>query len=185
MKHICLATLLVAIIGVAGITGCTSSGGSDVEKIATTIQTSTEALVPIGLVAIPDQEQAHQAATEALGILDSEVLPLLNGDEAGLASGLKKILSLSAFDKTPTLQKVKIILNAGLPILTKKIPSNLIENATNKVPEDTRAYLKAFFTGARDGLADYLGDTRTRSVDEKPKAWSSPAYAEMRKKLSE
>ena len=152
MKHVPFfsAALLAMTLMLSGCTPPTPA------QIAPAIQAGTSISVSLGLVAIPDKVEADEVATVALDVLNDEVLPILNGDEAGLASGLQKVLELKAFDN-PKLVKVKLILEAALPLLEGNLPVDLLDKPLEKLNPDVKAYLLAFFTGARDGLENYLG----------------------------
>jgi hypothetical protein len=150
-----------------------------IAKNSRVIEKGTASVVSIGLLAVPNPDEADLIAKEAARVLDENVLPLLAGDEQGLVAGLQRLLDLSVFDGNPQLSKIKLILEMGLPLLDEYLPPNLADNATSKLPADAKAYLNAFFKGARKGLADYLGDPerglkRAKNVD----------FDELRKKLS-
>jgi hypothetical protein len=72
-------------------------------------------------------------------------------------------MSLEAFNN-PKLEKVKLILDMALPLVKKKLPANLIDGQLAKVDPTVKLYVTAFFTGARQGLADYLGQGTRGSV---------------------
>lgn len=173
-----LCGLLIA--GIVALTGCEPAPPTTPEdkiaKIAQAIRMGTSATVAIGLVAIPNPEEATLTATEAARALDESVMPLLNGDEAGLIEGLRRILELKAFDD-PKLEKVKLILETGLPLLESYLPENLADQQLEKLPADAKAYIVAFFTGAREGIANYLSTTKDfgkRSIN----------YKDLREKLA-
>jgi hypothetical protein len=83
-------------------------------------------------------------------------LPLLNGDSVALSNGLKDILSLKAFSD-PKLAKVKVIVEAALPLVMSYVPADVVSGQTSQIPDNVKAYLTAFFTGVRDGCSSYLG----------------------------
>lgn len=153
MKHI---SLLVATMCLVLASGCDSTTPPDPAKIASSIRLGTSAVTAIGLVAIPNVEEADRIASLAAQVLDNEVLPLLTGDEGALAAGLSDLLTLSAFDK-PELVKLRLILEAALPLLEAYLPTNLIDDQLGKIKPDVRAYVEAFFNGIRDGIAMYQG----------------------------
>lgn len=168
---ICLAAILM-------LSGCDNPPPSP-EKIAALINMGAASTIAIGFVAIPDAAEANQIASLSLKVLDENILPLLNGDEEGLVNGLKSILELKAFDD-PKLAKAKLVLQAGLPLLESYLPADLAEQGLEKIPADVKAYLTAFFEGARTGMASYLG-SRTVSRGT-PRGFSN--YADLRAKLS-
>lgn len=170
------AAMLALALIVAGCNSSTTTTPPDPAKIANAIQVGTQSAVAIGFVAIPDAAQANQVATLAQQVLTENVLPILNGDNAGLVSGLDDLLSLKAFND-PKLAKAKLVLEAGLPILQAYLPADVAH--TGNIPPDIKAYLIAFFQGASDGIAGYLGNSKAmRSA----KDFSS--YADLRAKLS-
>lgn len=171
-KFFVLPALLAALLFTPGCDNPPSP-----EQVASMIKLGTSTAVALGMTAIPDEVQAQNAAEEAKGILENNVLPILNGDEAGLIAGLNKVLTLEAFDKNPNLAKVKLVLQSALPLLTSKLPPGTIDGQLDKVPADTKAYLIAFFEGANDGLDAYLNSDR----DLKP---GKTNYRELRKKLA-
>ena len=166
MKIFVGGAVLVAalLIGFLAMSGCQSNPTPpDPATIADLIQVGTSTSVSLGMMAVPNDAEAIQACKEALGVLDANVLPLLKGDEAALVSGLEKIMSLEAFNN-PKLEKVKLILDMALPLVKKKLPANLIDGQLAKVDPTVKLYVTAFFTGARQGLADYLGQGTRGSV---------------------
>lgn len=175
MKYAVGSLVLAAILGL-GLVGCgTTTTPADPAKIALAIKTGTTAATAVGFVAIPDAAEATQIAILTKKVLDENVLPILNGDEAGLVAGLESILELKAFDN-PKLAKAKLVLEAGLPILEAYLPPDLVDKPVDKIPADVKAYLIAFFEGARDGTANYLDSSRG------VKGFSN--YADLRAKLS-
>lgn len=152
-----------------------------IAKNAKIIRMGSEAIVSVGLVAIPNPAEAELVAKEAARVLDENVIPLLEGDEQALVDGLRRVLSLSIFDDNPKLAKLKMILEMGLPMLNEYIPADLADNVTDKIPADAKAYLVAFFTGARSGIANYLADIAP--VDTRVPR--SVNLADLRKKLAQ
>jgi len=168
-----LAVLMLAL------SGC-SDAPPDPAKIAVAIKVGTTSAVAVGFVAIPDKAEADQIATLSAKVLDENVLPLLNGDEAALVNGLKSLLELKAFDD-PKLAKAKLVLEAGLPILEAYLPPDLLDKPVNKIPPDVRQYITSFFEGARNGISAYLSN---KSI---PKGFSKKGfvnYLDLRAKLS-
>lgn len=121
--------------------------------IVNDIQFGTASVVALALPLIKDQVTTKQAATLAKQTIDKDILPILNGDDAGLVAGLSDILALKAFNN-PSLSKIKLIIQAALPMLLGHVDLNKV---TGTVPPDIKAYLVAFFTGADTGLGNYLG----------------------------
>src|ERR1051325_1252711 len=106
--------LAAAMIAAISLSGCNNGGTPtlpDPAKIANLIEVGTSGTVALGFVAIPDAAQAADIAKLAEGVIDTSVLPVLNGDNARLAASLDSILSLKAFDD-PKLVKVKLVLEA-------------------------------------------------------------------------
>lgn len=171
-KFLMVPALLAALLFTPGC-----DNPPDTDKVASMIKLGTTTAVALGLTAIPDEVEAQKAAEEASGVLENNVLPILNGDEQGLIDGLKKILTLEAFDKNPNLAKVKLVLQSALPLLTSKLPPGTIDGQLDKVPAETKAYLLAFFEGANDGLENYLNSDR----DLKP---GKVNYKDLRKQLA-
>jgi len=155
---------VVLFLALFPLSGCqNNSAPADPTTVAALIQAGTDTAVALGMMAVPNDVEANQACTEALGVLDDNILPLLKGDEAALANGLQKILALEAFNN-PKLSKVKLILDMALPLLQKHVPSNLVDNQLTKIDPNVKLYITAFFQGARQGLADYLGKGQKGSV---------------------
>jgi hypothetical protein len=148
----------------------------DPAKISRIIKLGASTATSIGLVAVPKPEEADKIARELREVLDTSVLPILAGDEAGLAAGLGKLLKLE-FLNDPKFAKAKLLLSSALPLLQANLPDDLLEKPLTKVPADIKSYLTAFFVGVRDGASAYLGD---RDLDPRKNAW-----AELRKKLAE
>ncbi len=183
MKHKFLAlttAFAVLVLALAGCNSGTTSTPADPVKIAVAINVGTSAAVAVGFVAIPDQTEADQIATLTAKVLDENVLPLLNGDEAALINGLQSLLNLKAFDD-PKLAKAKLVLEAGMPILEAYLPSDLLDKPINKIPADVKSYLVAFFSGARDGISNYLGNKSISRGMMKKKDFLN--YADLRTKL--
>lgn len=149
--------VLVALLLLAP--GCGENGSvtpqQQIEKTAQLINMGASSVTAIGLVAVK-AEDADKVATMLKDVLGTSVLPILNGDESGIGAGLEKILSLEAFND-PKLAKAKAILETAIPLLKAKLPADLLDKATGKVPADVLAYTKAFFTGVNDGVNAYLG----------------------------
>lgn len=160
-KYLKLALFAIpAILALAlclTLSGCNAGTGTntDPSKVSNLIQMGTSTAVAMGFIAIPDQAEATQIATLTEKTIDTEVLPILNGDEAGLIAGLQQILTLKAFND-PSLAKAKAILSAAIPLLDAYLPPDVLSGQTNKIPADVKAYLLAFFTGASQGCADFL-----------------------------
>lgn len=127
-------------------------------KVVSLIKTGVSTAVSMGFVAIPDQAEATQIATATKKAVETSVLPILNGDDAGIVAGLQQILALKAFDD-PSLAKAKAILEAALPLLEVYLPPDVLSGQTNKIPADVKAYLIAFFTGVDQGCTNYLPPT--------------------------
>ena len=163
MKQAFIGSAVAMAVLVLALAGCNSGTTTppDPAKIATAIKVGTGAVVAVGFVAIPDQAEADQIATLAAKVLDENILPLLNGDEAALINGLESLLEMKAFDD-PKLEKAKLVLEAGLPILEAYLPPDLLDGQVSKIPPDVKAYLIAFFEGARDGIGNYLGNKSIR-----------------------
>lgn len=186
MKKYMLAAVSATVLGaiMLVISGCEPSTPTTpeekTEKIARAIKLGTSTVTSIGLVAVPNADEASQIATLAAKVLDENVLPLLNGDEEAIVSGLNALLELKAFDD-PRLEKVKLILETGLPLLESYLPEDLLEKPLDKMPADVKAYLKAFFEGARDGIANYQGG---RGLKRGFKSGKQIDFAELRMKLN-
>lgn len=157
---------LTLIFGLVELTGCTTpvtpTQQQIIDRNASLIDSATISVVAIGLTAIPKKEEADFIATTATKAINEEILPLLNGDETALVSGIQQILTLKAFDK-PGLDKFKSIVELGLPFLRSFLPVDLIDGQLNKVRPDVKEYLVAFFTGVRDGCNAYQGKTTSRA----------------------
>lgn len=169
MKKAFVATvLLFCVLSTPGCKKSENPGGGTIvvdqqekiRKISQAIKIGTRNIVGIGLVAVPDEAEARRIAELTAKALDENVLPVLHGDNEGLVNGLKSLLELKAFDD-PGLAKIKLILEMGLPLLENYLPPGITEQALSKVPDDVRAYMTAFFEGARAGIADYLGGERS------------------------
>lgn len=145
-----------------------------VESRVGLVRMGASSTVSMGLVAVPDAEEATEIAKEAKKVLDETILPIINGDEAGLASGVEQILDLEAFNK-PKLAKFKAIVQSALPLLMSVLPEDLIEQGEEKLSDEAVAYIKAFFEGMHNGVETYLGESRALGVD----------CDQLRKKLSE
>jgi hypothetical protein len=154
------------------MTGC----DQDVGQIAKTIKLSTASATSIGLVAIPNPEEADKVAEEAVRVLEDIVLPIFEGEESGFVEALGELRQLKAFDKEET-KKIRLILLKVLPLLEANLPDDLADQALERVPDDVRAYLEAFFTGVLNGAKAYLGD-----VDG---LRGSPEYESLRQQLAE
>ena len=95
-----------------------------------------------GLLAILSPSTTTPASTAALQALLSQVI---SGDLS------------SQFSGSPIVQS---IIELGLPLLVKNIPSGLTAasiQATANIPPVVLAYTVAFFQGAQTGLQNYLG----------------------------
>lgn len=173
MKHFAL-TLLLPILCLAPL-GCQSDNPDNgttppsittitPEQIAKDIQDGTSLAVTIGLPFFPDQVTTKADAAKAL-IAVNAVLAILKDDAAGTAGAqdlLKQILSgnLTSFADCPIMQT---ILQAGLPLLTENLPKGVDAASVlvnNKIPQPILSYIVAFFTGAQQGLNNYLGVTK-------------------------
>lgn len=174
------AAAAVLIFAIAGC-GTDPNNPPDPAKIATAIKVGTGAAVAVGFVAIPNEQEANEIATLTAKILDENVLPLLAGDEAAIVNGLQSLLELKAFDD-PRLEKAKLVLEAGLPILEAYLPPDLLDKPVDKIPADVKAYLTAFFEGARDGIANYLGNKSIPRSKMMKKGFLN--YADLRAKLN-
>lgn len=168
MKYSLLACLAAALLFVQG---CESNP----QTTASVIQAGTATAISLGFVAIPNASEANDIATKTIKVLDENVLPILNGDEAGLVAGLKSILELKAFDD-PKLAKAKLVLEAAMPLMVAYLPPDILDQQLDKVPDDVKGYLTAFFQGAHDGLQNYLGGKDMK------RGFSN--YADLRAKLS-
>lgn len=146
-------------------------------RIEGAIETGSSAAVSIGLVAIPDPVEANNIATLAGAAIDNNVMPILNGDNAGLIAGLNQILTLSAFND-PKLAKAKLVLEAAMPIVLAYLPPD-VAHATS-IPDNVKGDLVAFFKGAREGITNYQA---TGTKDMKAER-DFVDYADLRKKLS-
>ena len=130
-------------------------------QIATAIQEGTSLAVTLGLPFFPDQVTTKADAQKAL-IAVNAVLAILKDDAAGAAGAtdlLKQILAgnLTSFSGSPMVQA---ILQAGLPLLVGNLPKGVDAASVlvnNKIPQPTLSYIVAFFTGAQQGLNNYLG----------------------------
>lgn len=147
-------------------------------QIADDIQRATATAIPLGLMVIPDQAEATQVATLADQVIKTNILPILNGDPAGLVAAIPEILSLNAFND-PKLAKIKMLLEAALPFATKYIPPEVLNGTAGKIPPNVKLYLLAFFNGAHEGLSTYLGTAKGEMSAKDFKTW-----AELRAKLT-
>jgi hypothetical protein len=158
------AFTLAALVAAAALTlivpGCTTTGDDPqvkIQKVSQVIQIGASSTTSIGLLAIPNADEADEIAELALDVLDKNILPILNGDEAGIVAGLDRLMDLSVFNN-PKLEKLRMVLETALPLLRKNIPGNLIDQGLDRIPDDVKAYLNAFFNGIHDGLEAYLGE---------------------------
>ena len=153
-----VALLAAASFGLI-MTGCDDVSPEDkVDRIARTIKISTSSAVSIGLVAVPDVDEADEIAEQAIEVLENSVLPILEGDEAGFVDAIDRLRDLSVFADNPKLEKFRAILEKVLPLLEANIPDDLADKAVDQVPADVRAYMTAFFEGVYNGAKSYLGD---------------------------
>lgn len=159
MQKYCLgaAGLLGVLLLTVFLSSCDNSTKPDPNQLAPLIKSGTSIAVSLGMVAVPNSEEALKAAKEALSALDQNVLPILKGDEQGFINGLRKILTLEALNN-PELDKVKLVLETAMPLLKKYLPANLADNAVGKIKPEVKLYIVAFFEGAREGLQNYIGD---------------------------
>lgn len=180
--------IILLVAGGFALNGCTGSGPSNssvpvivspadhIAQVSSNIRMGTSMAVSIGLVAIPDQKESNAIATETNRVLKENVFPLLNGDEQGLVNGFNSLLSLDAFN-SPTLTKVKPILQVAIGILKTNLDPNLLkDNTVAKLPDDVKSYLNAFFNGVNDGVSQYLG---TPPATNKEIASKSITYKEL------
>lgn len=161
-----LCGALCAMVGALFMTGCKDGNETEAQKIArisATIRIGTSSATAIGLVAVPNQDEAMDIAKEAARALDEEVFPLLAGDEGGIASVAEQLLRLKAFENEK-LAKFKAILEAALPTLQSNLPGDLLDKQLDQWPADVKAYITAFFNGVRDGVGTYM-DTGRGSID--------------------
>jgi len=160
MRKLCFGS--AAALAVASILmmapGCNEdlTEQQKIQKTAQLIRMSTSSATAIGLVAVPDPVEADQIANEIKEILTNSVIPIIEGDEEGLAAGLEKILTLEAF-QSEKLAKAKAILEAAVPILRANLPADLIEKGTGKLKPEVVAYVKAGIYGINEGADAYLG----------------------------
>jgi len=166
MRNVPLLGVLAAVLMLAP--GCGETPGSitpqqQIEKTAQLINMGTSSATAIGLVAVPDKAEADKVAVLIKEILSTSVLPILNGDEAGITAGLQKILTLDMFND-PKLAKAKLILETAIPLLKTQLPADLLDKATGKIRADVVAYVKAFFNGVNEGVNAYLG-SRGNGID--------------------
>lgn len=155
-----LAAVVAAVVLTLVLTGCTTTGDDPqvkIQKVSQVIRIGVSSTTSIGLLAIPNAAEADEIAELALNVLEENVLPILDGDEAGIVSGLDRLMNLSVFDN-PKLEKLRLVLETALPLLRKNIPDNLLEQGLDRVPDDVKAYLNAFFRGIHDGLEAYIGE---------------------------
>jgi hypothetical protein len=147
---------MMSVFAVIALTlsACTGTPEQQTAQVAQAIQLGTSTAMTLGLLATP-ADDATKIATTASKIMKDTVMPLLNGDEAGLVAGLDKLLDLSLFDK-PELLKFKLILETAMPLLKSRLPENLVDQQLGKIRPDVKAYLVAFFTGVDNGLDSYL-----------------------------
>lgn len=158
-----LATL--ASVGLLSMSGCAdSSTPAGQAQIASTIQLGASTATSIGLVAIPDATEASAIATQAASILDTAVLPTLDGQVSGVTTTLNDILSLSAFD-APALAKAKLIIQSALPLLQAYLPADILATQLDKVPADVMADVRGFFAGVRQGITNYSGKSMDRGMN--------------------
>lgn len=165
-----LTVLIAALFSMVILSSCKVP----VESRIGLVRMGTSSTVSMGLVAVPNKTEADEIAREARKVLDESILPIINGDEAGLASAVDQILSLKAFE-SPKLAKFKSIAQSAMPLLMSVLPEDLIEQGEDKLSDETVAYIKAFFEGMHDGVETYLGDSRALGID----------CDQLRKKLSE
>lgn len=172
LTSVCLLAMLFAV------PSCTNGDdpATKIQKVSMAIRIGTSAATSIGFVAIPNEVEADEIAIIAIGVLEDSILPLLAGDEAGIIEGLERLLDLSVFDN-PKLEKLRLIVETALPLLSGNLPDDLLDKQLTKLPEDVKAYLSAFFNGLYDGLNNYLGPQgeRDRGIGR---------YHDLRKKLA-
>jgi hypothetical protein len=154
-----VAALAVVLLATTGCETVPQTPDQKIATVARTIQIGTSAATSIGLLAIPNAVEADEIATLTVDVLEANVIPLLHGDEQALVAGLTRLLDLSILDN-PKLAKIKLLLATALPLLQNNLPGTLVENATNKLRPDAKAYIEAFFTGILDGAEAYLGTPR-------------------------
>ncbi len=166
-----MAAVVILFTSLAVITGCNHSGaGGDPAPIvapdapaspaqiaanASLIKLGASTAVFIGLSALADPQDALQQAQLASDALNNDLLPVLHGENAGLAHSVSDLLTLNALND-PRLVKVRALLEAALPLLRSNLPPGAPALALDKLPDDLRAYLTAFFDGAAAGLDQYI-----------------------------
>ena len=188
---VAIATVMLTFAGGCGGGGSSTTGTSTSTSTSTSIvpdpaivndiNLGASTAIALGLTAIPDATEATNDANLANQIITSNILPVLNGDNAGLISGISEIMNLSAFDSNPALSKVKMIIEVALPLLQNYLPSDLTSNAVNQVNPAARAYLIAFFSGVQTGINNYLAGTKP-TLMKASKDFTN--FADLRKKLA-
>lgn len=189
MKYAVPSFLLVAAAALAlTISGCTPSPApvdpvaahaAQVAMISNDIKVGVSTAVSLGLTAIPDPAEAKTDADLALNVINSNIMPILNGDNAGLTNGIGEIMNLSAFND-PKLAKVKMIMEVALPILQTYLPADLTANAVGGINPDVKTYLVSFFTGVSNGITTYEGGAKAMPAGKR----DFTDFADLRKKLS-
>ncbi len=164
MYKMITSALMVAVASLA-MSGCLGKGGTSTPPSTTTtpnvpnptvvtaIKIGVEPAVYIALLNIQGQ-QTLADATLAKQYLDTDLLPVLQGNSAGLTNSLNDIVN------NVDLSKIQVgglpIFQMALPLLLAKIPANGAQTAINQLPPDALAYTVAFFQSADAGLGDYI-----------------------------
>jgi hypothetical protein len=157
MRTVRNGSLLCLAIMAMLVSGCQNT--VSVADKAAYVRLSASTTVAVGLVAVQDQDEAKKIAKLGKNIVDKNVLPGLEGDQAAVLAGLKRILTLDAFND-PDMAKFKAILSIALPLLTSTLPPDLLDQQLDQVPPDVLLYIKSFFLGVSDGAGAYLGSDK-------------------------
>ena len=153
MKKACKLVPVLALLTLVSV-GCTPQVTP--QQAASYVRLGAATSTAMGLVAINDASKATQVATDGKSAIDSSILPALQGDQAAVAAGLKKILTLDALSD-PKFAEFKAIVSIALPILTAALPTDLLSQQLTQVDPTVLLYIQSFFQGVSDGAAAYLG----------------------------
>jgi hypothetical protein len=114
----------------------------------------------IGMSLVHNQEQAKIDAGIAKGIIETDILPLFDKDAAKIS-----VADLLNLGNLPVGSIVRIVLTDILPLLVSAIHAVVPDwNPTSAMTPIVKAYFKAFFQGADDGLIAYLGGKAAPNV---------------------
>lgn len=99
-------------------------------------------------------EAAQEAAAALAKNIDTVILPYLNGGDIGTSDSVDQLLSSSLFVDVP--DDVKTAVLAAAAVLDLYLPAPA---AGEKLSADHVDFLKAFFTGLREGIDSFNAKT--------------------------